>query len=250
MPHARWRVAVTRDDESTSALFQRDVDLGVLTPVSCPVLVEGPAPDPDRLAAIARQLDQYDWIICVSARAVKPLQDASGGVWPKGPRTAAVGSATAAAMRAAGAEPLVGDAFNASALLEKLLSVDSWSGRRALVTTVAGGRRELIDGLRAAGATVTELEAYTMQPRPAADILRDWQAAQPDAAVIGSAETARHLIEAVGVDALRKLKALVPIGPTTAAALARAGIIAEPPGRATFAAAVEHLASLSRRGSG
>jgi len=129
-------------------------------------------------------------------------------------------------------------------LWETLRPLDSWSGRRVLVTTVAGGRRELIDGLRAAGALVTEIEAYTMTPRPAADIGRDWDRAEPDAVIIGSAETARQLIEAVGVDRLRDLKAIVPIGPTTAEALAKMGILAQPPDRATFADAIEKLKSL------
>ena len=59
--------------------------------------------------------------------------------------------------------------------------------------------------------------------------------------ILGSAETTRQLIQAIGVAPMCALKAVVPIGPTTAAALASAGIPAEPPGEATFAAAIEQL---------
>jgi uroporphyrinogen-III synthase len=140
----------------------------------------------------------------------------------------------------------VADTFTAKALLDKLRSVESWRDRRVLVTTVAGGRRDLIDGLRADGATVTEVEPYTMTPRPARDIRDDWTAAAPDAVILGSAETAAQLINAVGIDALRSMKAIVPIGPTTAEHLAARGIKADPPARATFEAAVEKLKSTLR----
>ena len=247
MGNARWRVAVTRDDESLGFL-ERDLDTAGLMPVSCPVLLQQPAPDPQRLARVASELDHYDWIICASARAVKPLLDASGSGWPRGPRTAAVGSMTAAAMQAAGApEPVVGDAFNAIALLEKLRPLDDWHGRRILVTTVKNGRRELIEALAAEGAIVTEIEAYAMVPRPADDIRRDWAAALPDAVILGSAQTARHLIDAVGVAALHDLKAIVPLGPTTAKVIDELGIHYDLPEQATFASAVERLKSLVAR---
>lgn len=246
----RWRVAVTRDDESIDAWIQRGLDTRDFEPVSCVVLMQGPAPDPECLSMVARDLDRYDWVICASARAVKPLYDACGSRWPGGPRTAAVGKMTAAALRAAGApEPVIGDAFNATSLLEKLRPLDEWHGRRVLVTTVEGGRRELIDGLRAAGATVTELAAYSMAPRSAADIRRDWEAARPDAVILGSPATAKHLIEAIGVGALHGLRAIVAIGPTTHAAVSAVGLAAHMPDQATFAASVERLRSLRDSGS-
>ena len=244
MAEQRWRVAVTRDDNADGSVQKTLAEAGFAA-VSCPVLLEGPAPDLQKLSQIARELQTFDWVICASARAVRAISDARGSSWPAEPRTAAVGSVTAAAMRDAGArEPVVGSTFTARALWETLQPLDAWAQRRVLVTTVSGGRRELIDGLRAEGAIVTELEPYTMTPRPAADIRRDWQNAEPDAAIIASAQTAHRLIEAVGVDALRNLKAIVPIGPTTSEALAKAGILAEPPDRATFADAIEKLKSL------
>jgi uroporphyrinogen-III synthase len=151
-------------------------------------------------------------------------------------------------MRDAGArDPIVAGTFTAEALMQRLASVDDWRNKKVLVTTVAGGRRELIDGLRAHGAGVTELEPYTMTPRPANDIRADWLAAAPDAVILGSAETATQLLNAVGIEAIRNLKAVVPIGPTTARGLAKVGIHAEPPEQATFAAAVERLRLLLSR---
>jgi uroporphyrinogen-III synthase len=244
MANARWRVAVTRDDKADGDVAAALAGAG-FTAISVPVLVEGPAPDSRKLTSVARDLQSFDWIICASVRAVRAITSARGSRWPPEARTAAVGSVTAAAMRDAGArDPIVADTFTAAALWEKLQSLETWSGKRVLVTTVAGGRRDLIDGLHAHDAEVIEIEAYAMQPRTRDEIRHDWASAAPDAVIVGSAETARRLVDAVGVAALRGLKAIVPIGPTTAEVLAVMGINAEPPAKATFAAAVEKLKSL------
>ena len=241
---ARWRVAVTRDDKGEGSVSAA-LEAAGFVPVAIPVLIEGPAPDAQRLRQLARDLERFDWIICASARAVRAISSARGSEWPSRPRTAAVGSVTAAAMRDAGsAEPVVAGTFTAAALLDTLRPLDAWRDRNVLITTVAGGRRDLIDGLGREGARVTELEPYTMTPRPAVEIRRDWETAAPDAVIIGSFDSASQLIQAVGLDAIRALTAIVPIGPTTAQGLASIGIAAEPPTQATFAAAVERLKSL------
>jgi uroporphyrinogen-III synthase len=113
-----------------------------------------------------------------------------------------------------------------------------------LVATVEGGRRDLIDGLVAVGANVTELEAYRMLPRSATDIRKEWKQARPDALILGSAATANTLIDAIGVDLIHDLRAVVPIGPTTANALGERGIRAEPPPQATYPAVIARLTSL------
>jgi uroporphyrinogen-III synthase len=247
MPVPRWRVAVTRDDKGEGSVVAALESAG-FDAVAVPVLIEGPAPNQQQLVDVARGLEGFDWIICASTRAVRAISLARGTAWPAVPRTAAVGAVTAAAMRDAGAsEPVVAGTFTAKALFDTLRSLDAWRDRRVLITTVRGGRRDLIDGLRAEGARVTEIEPYTMTPRAAADIRADWVSAAPDAAIFGSAETAAQVIAAIGIDAVRRLKAIVPIGPTTADRLAREGIHAEPPPQATFAAAVETLKSLVSR---
>jgi uroporphyrinogen-III synthase len=242
----QWRVAVTHDDidRSVHAALER----AAFVALSCPVMSEAAAPDQSRLDAAARRLQGYDMVICSSARSVRALLAARGSKWPSGPRVAAVGSVTAAALVDAGAvDPLVAETFTAKALWEKLQTLGSWRGMDVLVATVAGGRRDLLDGLSAAGAKVTELEAYRMLPRGAGEIRKEWKAARPDALILGSAATAHTLIDAIGAPAIRALRAVVPIGPTTAAALAEHDIVAEPPAQATFPAVISMLTSLRTR---
>ena len=243
---ARWRVAVTHDDTDRSVYAA--LERAGFVAVSCPVMIEAPAPDQQRLAAAARQLHSYDMVICSSARSVRALVAARGSKWPSGPRVAAVGSVTAAALVDAGAvDPLVAETFTAKALWEKLQALGSWRGMDVLVATVEGGRRDLVDGLTAAGAKVTEVEAYRMLPRSVHDIRKEWNAGRPDALILGSAATAHTLLDAIGAPAIHALRVVVPIGPTTAAALAERGIVAEPPAQATFPAVIAMLASLRTR---
>ena len=160
------------------------------------------------------------------------------------PRVAAVGSVTAAALVDAGAvDPLVAETFTAKALWEKLQTLGSWRGMDVLVATVAGGRRDLIDGLIAAGAKVTELEAYAMLPRTPGDIRKEWKAARPDALILGSAVTAHTLIEAIGAPTpSARLRAVVPIGPDHGRGARRARHQSPaPPAQATFPAVIDRL---------
>jgi len=235
------RVAVTRDEDALGPWHLALKEAG-FEPVAMPIVIEGPPPDPARLESRARNLSDYDWVICASARSVRALSEGRGTQFPDRPRTAAVGLVTAAAMRAAGAaDPIVAERAGAGALWHRLRDEDTWAGRRVLIATVPGGRQELIDGLRAAGADVDAIDCYAMQTRAVADIKRDWDNARPQAALLASPSTVQRLVEAIGVDALRGLRAIVPIGLTTAAALANIGIESLPPEVATFEAVVAEL---------
>jgi uroporphyrinogen-III synthase/uroporphyrinogen III methyltransferase/synthase len=236
-------VAVTRDEGATGPLAEALSRRGLL-PVACAVLIEAAPADPNPLESAARRLDLYDWVICASVRSVDALGRAMGGRWPAGVRAAAVGPATAAALNGLGAaSPVVAAVAGADALWEVLSPLDSWPGRRVLVLTTPGGRTTLIDGFRAAGADVTALDAYRMVPRPAAAIRRDWATAAADALVLASPRAGEVLCDAVGPDALARLRVVVAVGATTARALATRGIRCEVPERASFAAAAAAVAN-------
>lgn len=240
-----WRVAITRSEE-----FDRirvDLEAHGFAASALPLLIEAAPPDPAALVQAARDLERFDWLVCASVRSVRAIVEARGRPWPPHLRTAAVGPVTAAALVDAGARnPIHAETFNARALVEALRPLDSWGGRRVLVATTPGGRREIIDGLAAEGAAVTAVEAYAMIPLDAAAIRDAWQRADSDAVILGSASAARHLLAAVGADALEKLKAVVAIGPTTAAELSSAGVRAHQPPQATYAAAIAWLAAFRR----
>ncbi len=243
-PPRPWRVAVTRDERDEARLTAA-LERHGFEPVPCVVMVEEPPDSAAALAAAARSIEQYDWVVCSSARAVRALARARSSPWPAGVRTAAVGIATAEALTAIGAQPppVVAADAGADALWTRLATLDTWAARRVLLPTVPGGRRVLIEQLRGAGAVVHDVEAYQMRPR-APDLIRaDWLAARPDAVVIASPSSAEALARSVGSDALAGVE-VIAIGSTTSASLSAMGVRHVVPPRADFEAAAGHLAAL------
>lgn len=224
-----------------SALRQRG-----LVPAACPVLRAAPPADPRPLARAGLELSEYDWVICASVRAVEALGQVRRGPWPVGVRAAAVGTATAAALERIGAPhpPLVAPRAGAGALWNGLRTRDHWPGRRVLVLTTPGGRTTLGDGFADAGADVDLVEAYRMEPRSAADIRAEWAAADPDAMAVGSPRAVTTIVDAVGVEEVSRLSAIVTIGETTARALRAVGIAAVVPPHASFESVAETMAQL------
>lgn len=102
----------------------------------------------------------YDWVVVTSAAGVDALTE-----FPAGPRWAAVGSATARALRAHGVEPaLVPDEANGLALANSLPEV---RGSRVLLVRAWAAASDLPERLRERGATVDELAAYLTVEGPA-----------------------------------------------------------------------------------
>jgi uroporphyrinogen-III synthase len=132
-------------------------------------------------------LTKYDWVVLTSAASVEalgrspsPLRGASSKSHPHrrfgaqgrgeglklGPRWAAVGQATARALRAAGIEPsLIPNESNGLALADALLK--DVGGKRILLVRASAASPDLPDRLREGGATVDEVAAYLTIEGPA-----------------------------------------------------------------------------------
>jgi uroporphyrinogen-III synthase len=121
-------------------------------------------------------LNAYDWVVVTSAAGVAALND-----FPAGPRWAAVGSATARALQAAGVEPaLVPDDADGLALANALPDVQ---GRRVLLVRASAAAPDLPERLRERGAAVEEVTAYLTVEGPAS-------ATKPLKAALGDADLA------------------------------------------------------------
>jgi uroporphyrinogen-III synthase len=236
----RVRVAVTREEELNGP-FSTALAAAGFEPLLCAAVMTAPALDTEALARAARELESYDWLIVASARAVTALMAARDGVPPPATlRAGAVGESTAQALRRAGVrEVRFAERAGAQGLIEVLKAADSWRGRRVLLPRAEEGRRDLAEALQHWGATVTEVVAYRTVARTAEQLARCWEKTGPQAAVFASPSAVESLVAALGADALRKLDAVVAIGPTTAAALERAGVPVHVSGAANAAAAAE-----------
>jgi uroporphyrinogen-III synthase len=108
----------------------------------------------------APDLYRYDWVVLTSVAGVDALTELQAG-----PRWAAVGAATARALRARGAEAaLVPDEANGLALANALPDI---RGKRVLLMRASVAPPDLPDRLRERGAEVEELAVYVTVEGPA-----------------------------------------------------------------------------------
>jgi len=166
-------------------------------------------------------LGGFEWVVVTSAAGVDSLPAV-----PAGPRWAAVGQATAGALRARGVEAdLVPQESSGAALASALPDA---AGARVLLVRASAADPDLPDGLRKRGASVTEITAYETVEGPAESAAPLRQAlASPDlaAVVFASGSAVRGFIKLGGGSSLPA----VTIGPRTTTAARAAGftVVAE-----------------------
>lgn len=201
-------------------------------PIQMPTVRIEPIAEVPGLTAAIDKLDRYQWAIFTSAAGVELFWDWLGraGVGTAAmhePAVAAIGPATAEALRERGVEPdFVPQAYVGEALAEGLPQV---TGQRILLPRAAGSRPTLPLALEARGAQVDEFHLYRavgLIPDPSAvQALREGV----DALTFTSPSTLRgflQLVRQVELDAtdLPGEPIVACIGPITANAAAQAGL--------------------------
>src|SRR6202035_2807618 len=132
-----------------------------------PLLEVVPPADGRPLERAASELALYDWLILTSANAVDAFLPLAGGALPGRLRVAAVGAATAAALRTYGVEPDWTGAGGAEELLAAL-GPEVARSRRILLPQAADARPTLVEGLAAAAAEPVAVVAYDKRLPPEA----------------------------------------------------------------------------------
>jgi porphobilinogen synthase len=162
-------------------------------------------------------LSRYDWIVVTSAAGAAALPDIGGG-----PRWAAVGEATARALRAKGIEvDVVPAKANGAALGSAIPDV---KGKRIALVRASQADPDLPNALRERGAIVEELVAYETVEGPSESahalrqVLRDGDVA---AVVFASGSAVRGFVKLGGPSNLPA----ITIGPRTSQAAREAGFV-------------------------
>jgi uroporphyrinogen-III synthase len=161
--------------------------------------------DPAALDAALGRIQSYDWVIFTSRNAVDAVFRRTPTL--RGPRVAAVGTATREALDSRRVKPdLVPAEQRAEGLLQAIGEVRN---KRILFPRADIARRTLPDGLKERGAVVDEVVAYHTRPngseRP--------DLSGVDAVTFTSSSTVRNFLEGGPVPAGARV---VCIGPVTA----------------------------------
>lgn len=227
-PLARRRVLVTRPRAQSGPLVARLRALGAEAIAVPTIGIAGPrAGGP--LDAALRRLADYDWVVVTSANGARAcrVRARALGADLRGPRPrwAAVGPATARALRAAGvAVAMMPSRFLTEAIAEE---VPVAAGDRVLLPRTEAAPPGLAQALRRRGAVVDEVVAYRTviapprsRPRLHAAIHRG-----VDAVVLTSPSTVHGLVRLLGDrrGALGRA-AIACIGPVTATAAIEEGL--------------------------
>ncbi|HEY2888050.1 MAG TPA: hydroxymethylbilane synthase [Candidatus Limnocylindrales bacterium] len=234
------RVVITRAADQAPPLALALVDRG-LTPVLVPAIAI--EPDPAAAHAALAAMRESDWVIVTSANAVHALTAAaeSSGMTLNGnghgdgngngnghaPRWAAVGIATARALRSAGVEVAYRPARATGRDLAA--TVPMAAGDRVLVPRGDLADQATVEALEARGAHVTAVTAYRTSEAPEASLgaLRSALSVRPGAVIVTSGSTVRGwLALAERLGALEAVRAIpvVAIGTETAAEAERLGL--------------------------
>ena len=216
---------VTRAEHQSEGLAAAFARAGAAVEL-LPLLEVVPAADPRLLERAAAELFMYDWVVFTSSNAVEAFLPLAGPL-PTALKTAAVGPATAEALRARGVEPdLTASRADAEGLAAEL--APQVTGKRVLLPQAADARPALLAGLTAAGAEAVAVVAYDKRLPP--DSLRraaELFATPPIGWVtFTSPRIVRHFAELFGVDWKRRRGELraASIGPVTSAELRRRGV--------------------------
>ncbi len=224
------RVVVTRSRAQASRLSSKIRALGG-DPFEFPTIAIEPPQSWESLDEALRQISSYDWVVFTSVNGVdyfwQRLEQAGKDARSLScVKLAAIGPATAEALLAHGLRAdLVPEEYVSEAILESILPVDR---QHILLPRADIAREDLADGLRKAGAQVTEVTAYQTKlssTDKAEELHNLLEAGEIDVLTFTSSSTVRNFIEILGPlpTNLGSLK-VACIGPITAGTARELGL--------------------------
>lgn len=247
-------VVVTRAREQASGLAAQLAELGAEV-IQFPTIDIRPLADYADVDAAVRDLPRYDWLIFTSANGVKCFWERleAQGLDARalhGLQVAAIGPATAQAVRERGIAPdFVPDAYIAESIAKGLIE-KGMDGKKILLPRAREAREVLPEELRKAGAEVHVLPVYETVPAAARreEVLERLDAGTLDVVTFGSSSTVDNFFAQIPEERLlqgpdAKRVKLAAIGPVTAKTLAKHGFAADiQPEEYTIPALVKALA--------
>jgi len=225
------KILITRPEEQNLLLSSKLRNLGATT-VELPTITILSPQSTDRLDRSILRLLHYDWLIFTSVHGVRFFSQRLETLGEpldklKQVKVAAIGPATAAALKRLGKEP---DYVPTQYLSEKIaVGLGDVKGKQILLPRADIASKNLPDLLRQRGAKVEEVVAYrTVIPEGlSADRVKSVLNQGIDLVAFTSPSTVRNLAQAVGTNELGVLLKGVKvacIGPVTAEATKKLGI--------------------------
>lgn len=233
-PLAGRRIVVTRPREQAPALVER-LEAAGASVLTTPTIAIEPPDSWDPLDRALERLPEYHWVVFTSVNGVAMVlhrlaERGRAATAVTRTRVAAIGPATAEALRAWGVVPeVVPEEYVAEGLAARLRD-RIHPGDRVLLPRAAETRDVLVRELEAMGARIDEVAAYRTRPVAAAG--HELRAAlgdgQVDMMTFASSSAVRHfsaLFAPADLAALMMGVAVACIGPVTAQTAIQLGLV-------------------------
>ena len=220
------RVVVTRARAQAGELSARLEGLGAEVR-EFPTIEVKPPEDFGPLDGAILSLNYFDWLVFTSVNGVEAFLERLRHhgldlrAIPRETRVAAIGPATAEALRGVGLRvDVVPEEFRAEALIDAVAG-ESLAGKRVLIPRAKVAREVLPEKLREAGAEVVVPPAYETVPSSAGKgrLARELESGGIDCVTFTASSTVDNFVGAFGADEAVRLLAgsrVVCIGPITA----------------------------------
>lgn len=213
------RIVVTRAQAQAAELCEQLSMLGA-TPIPMPMIQIAPMPDLARFDQALQALDEYAWIIFTSANTVKIFCERLAAVNLKNlgtTKVAAVGMATAEALRQHGIKPAF---VPAEFVAEQIAAgLGDLTGSRVLLPQAKIARKELAELLITQGACVDAIPVYQTLPVELDAAAQAELQRGIDVIMFTSSSTVRNFVAALkkhGFENILQNTSIACIGPVTA----------------------------------
>ena len=218
------RIVITRRAEQAGSLHRALKSRGAEV-VVLPTIELAPPRSWRPVDAAIQRLNEYDWVIFTSANGVEAFaarlrKHRKTMSALQGALIAAIGPATARALRARRLRVrVVPEEFRAEGLVQALSGV-RWRGKRALLARAAKARQVLPRELRRRGARLDVIAVYrtVVPPASRSGIARLFGARKPDAITFTSSSTVLNFCSMAGRSQARRILrgvAVITVGPVT-----------------------------------
>jgi uroporphyrinogen-III synthase len=215
-------VVLTRPRHAAEALAAPLAREGARVHIFPALAIEDLAPDA-ALEALLGDIARFGMAVFVSANAVEKglAQAARFGPWPPRTRVAAIGQATAEALRNSGFTEVISprERHDSDALLA-LPQLQKVKGENIIVFRGQGGKERLKEVLEARGARVAYAECYR-RVRPDEDpqpLLAAWARGEIQAVSVLSAETLENFVAMMGAEGEKRFASATLLVPHAAVA--------------------------------
>jgi uroporphyrinogen-III synthase len=226
------RIVITRAAEQAQELIGALESLGAQV-LLLPLVSFTPPEDWRPVDSALERIATFDWVLFTSQNAVRFFAGRAAQLhrekgWPRPPKIAAVGPATASAAEREGFQvDYTAQEHSGEALARELSS--QLVGRSVLLPRSDRADGRLPDALLKIGARVTEVIAYRTAPPNSLDskIISALAAGNVDAIVFASPSAFHNVAGLLGAAGMKKLSEsaqFAAIGPTTANAIRAAGV--------------------------